>query len=531
MIGWSVETLIATTLLMLLVLAIRSPMRRAFGPQTAYALWTLPLVRLLMPPLPGEWQLSALLEPFVRGVEVMNDAALPAGLSSVAAPARFDLASMAADVAMEPPLPVASGASVTLVLLALWIAGAIMFLAYHLLSHRRFCADLLRAARTDLAVAKGDVRVIETDAADGPLAFGVFRKYVAFPGNFAEQYDEQERGLALAHELGHHARGDLLANWVALLVLAMHWFNPVAWRAFRAFRADQEMACDALVLAGHAQTLSHAYGRAIVKSARGGAVSAACHLHTINDVKGRLRMLAKIQTRSRARIAAGRTGVAAIALVALALSASGTQAADTLNAEARAGAGFDVVQVAPVAPAVPAVRAAAAAPAAPAASESPLVPPAVIPEATVPTLVRSVVAFGVQGDPAAANAAMNGKRVTKIVIVRADGSQTEQEIPDASIPRREMRSEVCGPTPDNQPTMEYREEGGKLLQIICTDRMALSNAQFERRMAERGETQAMMSLRVARGGIERDQQLSPSERAAALKGMDDAIAAVTKKAN
>ena len=36
---------------------------------------------------------------------------------------------------------------------------------------------------------------------------------------------------------------------VALLVLALNWFNPVAWVAFRAFRADQELACDAAVAA------------------------------------------------------------------------------------------------------------------------------------------------------------------------------------------------------------------------------------------------------------------------------------------
>ena len=32
-------------------------------------------------------------------------------------------------------------------------------------------------------------------------------------------------------------------------MLALNWFNPVAWLAFRAFRADQELACDAAVAA------------------------------------------------------------------------------------------------------------------------------------------------------------------------------------------------------------------------------------------------------------------------------------------
>ncbi len=296
----AIETFVATTLLMLLVLAIRGPVRKAFGAHMAYALWLLPVLRLLLPPLPGNWQLSGLIAPLTReateapavAMGVLNADTLPPGIDkSVLTQVDFEVAGHHAAAALVPPMQVAHGPSVALLLLGLWALGALAFLAYHLIAHSRYCRTLLNRARVDRTVAQGRVRVIETDAAHGPLAFGIFRKYVAFPRDFSERYDELERDLALAHELGHHVRGDLIANWVALVVLAIHWFNPIAWRAFRAFRADQEMACDALVLAGRAEALRHAYGRAIVKSAHGGAVSAACHLHTINEVKGRLRML------------------------------------------------------------------------------------------------------------------------------------------------------------------------------------------------------------------------------------------------
>src|SRR3546814_11183481 len=96
------------------------------------------------------------------------------------------------------------------------------------------------AGRVREAVADDGIRVVETDAATGPLAFGVLRKYIAFPRDFAERYDEDERDLALAHERGHHARGALIANWAAVLALAVPWSNPNAWRALRAFRANQK---------------------------------------------------------------------------------------------------------------------------------------------------------------------------------------------------------------------------------------------------------------------------------------------------
>ena len=51
MIAWLIDTLIATSFLMGLVLLIRRPVARLFGPGVAYALWALPLIRLILPPL------------------------------------------------------------------------------------------------------------------------------------------------------------------------------------------------------------------------------------------------------------------------------------------------------------------------------------------------------------------------------------------------------------------------------------------------------------------------------------------------
>ncbi|HOB15298.1 MAG TPA: M56 family metallopeptidase, partial [Novosphingobium sp.] len=48
---WLVDTLIATGALIALVLVLRRPVARWFGPGMAYALWALPLLRLVLPPL------------------------------------------------------------------------------------------------------------------------------------------------------------------------------------------------------------------------------------------------------------------------------------------------------------------------------------------------------------------------------------------------------------------------------------------------------------------------------------------------
>lgn len=513
-IAFALETFVATTLLMVLVLLIRKPVSRHFGPNIAYALWLLPVLRLALPPLPESWRATAE-APVAAASEVityyMVDPLTPADAAGAQTAA-------------------ASVASIDWIALltALWLLGSLCFLGYHLLAHRRFCTTLMRRARVERTVAEGRVHVIETDAATGPLAFGVWRKYVAFPRDFADRYDPLERNLALAHELGHHLRGDLIANWVALVVLALHWFNPVAWRAFRAFRADQELACDALVLSGRAPALRHAYGRAIVKSAHGGAVSAACHLHTVNELKGRLKMLAKHERKSRTRVTAGVAGATMLTLAGLALTASGTQAAAVLRADVGDAIGVDLRQ-APPPPPVPKPRNAPA----PASREAAKETTKTVKKVRIVTRDKDGNVTVTQSDDETI------ARVDPRHIVIRNGEVVALPAPPAIPDVPTVISAKCGGGKDQDLQIE-RRDGDKRKIIICTDRIELraADATGRARVAEAmagkhraialahadiGKRQAMFGLKMARRSVETQSDLSDAQRSAALTGIDEAI--------
>ena len=499
MIGWAIEALIASALLMAVVLVIRAPVRRHFGPGIAYALWALPVIRLLLPPLPQIH--SAAPQLLTRASETMTIYVIEPLGGSAAAPASLY-------------------SSLGPALAGLWGAGAAAFLIWHAFGHWRFCRRMIDSSTcTEHA---GDIEVIETSAASGPLAFGIFRRYVAFPRDFAERYDDDERELALLHELGHHQRGDLIANWVALAVLALHWFNPLAWRAFRAFRADQEMANDALVLAGRSAIDRHTYACAIVKAAHGGAVSAACHLHTIQDLKGRLRMLTTGR-RSRLRLTLGGTAVTALMIGGLAATASGTPAAATVRAGVEKATGIDIatidarvaakLQSAPPAP-----------PPAPAAEpegvDLPAPPPPPADLAPLPPIDGSNVVISDNGTR------KTSKRV-KIVRVDKDGnSVTEDWVGPINVP--DVRSSNCGGGDDRNMVVN-KTRGDKRIVIICNDRIervvAMSNANIEKskdiqRMAY---AHALESLHRARERVARDERMGAEAKRDALESIDDSI--------
>lgn len=296
---WAIESLIASALMMALVLIAREPVRRWFGSPLAYALWALPAIRLVLPPLPafGGGMLAA-------PIGQVGGAVLVRGIAAPSAVAGSDRSAVA-----------------LLVAVLVWVCGALAFLAFHLFGHFRFCRRIVSQATVE--ARDGGIRIVTSRAAPGPLAFGLWRRFVALP---VEAGDSEERSLVLAHEIGHHRRGDLAANWVALIVLALHWPNPLAWRAYRAFRIDQELANDAQLLAGRSAAERHAYARAIVRATQCGAIGPACHLGAIADLKRRLKMLASPPP-SRRRARSGMAVIGLACVTALGLTATVSQGA------------------------------------------------------------------------------------------------------------------------------------------------------------------------------------------------------------
>lgn len=91
-----------------------------------------------------------------------------------------------------------------------------------------------------------------------PSISGLITPTLRLPTDFAGHFNKAERELIIAHELMHWRRGDLHANVVAWLLLSTQWFNLLAWKCYTRFRADQELACDADVLARHANPTRYA---------------------------------------------------------------------------------------------------------------------------------------------------------------------------------------------------------------------------------------------------------------------------------
>lgn len=221
--GWL--ALLAFTVAVLVVAALRQPCRRAFGAERAFQLWLLPPLAVLASQLPHLAATTAALPPLVYSITT----AVGATASQANAAGRVDWRILA---------------------LLLWFVGLAVAFAAAVAAQRRYRARLRGA--TPLAGALAHRPVLLAAAADvGPALVGAWRSRIVLPADFRERYDAGEQALILAHESAHAQRGD---GWWCLLaqtLAALFWFHPFAWWALAALRHDQELACDAAVLRDH----------------------------------------------------------------------------------------------------------------------------------------------------------------------------------------------------------------------------------------------------------------------------------------
>lgn len=331
------ETLAWTGALIALVLVLRRPVARMMGPQTAYALWALPLIRLVLPPL----TLPAWLAPQNPAPEMLAPApAAPEALPLAAAPEPLVLAA----TPVSAPVPTGTGFDLFAMLadlplaniaLAVWLGGAAVFLWRRFASYFALRDALLAGAREVGRVRGrlGAVRLVETPGTAAPIAFGVLDPVIALPPGFMALPDRRARDLALAHELAHHRGGDLVINIAVQPLFALHWFNPLGHYGWLALRRDQEAACDARVIAQSSAEERAAYARLIAAFATGphlapnAALTApmACPVLGEKSIIHRLRSLSMSQLSQKRRFA-GRALLAA-GVLALPLTASISYAA------------------------------------------------------------------------------------------------------------------------------------------------------------------------------------------------------------
>lgn len=498
--AWIVQTLVSSTLLMLFVLAVRGRAARLFGARIAYGLWLLPALRMILPPLPGHRTLY--LPVFIVAPKAVEPVRIGLAPPAMAEPA-FVLPDRVR--ASLEAVPRGAGWDWPTILLAAWACGALLWFAWQMLAYRRFLTRALATA-TPLSTECG-VDVLASDAVTGPVAAGILRRRIFLPRDFLTRYSSGERRQALLHEGAHHDRLDLVANLAGLAVLACHWWNPIAHLAHRAFRADQELACDATVLDRADPGARYAYGSALVKSTSGRTPAAACALSRANEIKRRLMMIKQGRPHLSRRALGAAITIAAIG-GGLLLTATGGSAASAAHRAVTPG-----LEMPPVPP-IPPMYSAPEAPIAPAAPPAPDAAIALPMPPEPPTPIAPADRARIEA--AARDAARAGAEAARAGSDAAHAGQEAERAARAAVARIDIAAII-------RTSMDAARSG---MEAACAARGTVPADHGIEALAQcaAGRVELITAMQQARTQIARERDLTDMQRASALSAVDQSIA-------
>lgn len=271
------QWIVSSSVLILVVIALRYVLRGKLSLRMQYALWLLVLVRLLVPVSFGASDLSVMNAVPERAPTVQqgtdrqdiigerNDA--PANAGTVGIPAQSMNEAAPPDLVQNITTATVTAPTVektdwARIAKTVWLAGAaalgLVFLAVNLCFGKKLRRSRERVEETDACLP-----VYESGETDTPCLFGVAKPSIYVTPD--TRTEAETLRYALAHEQTHYRHGDNL--WAVLrgVCLALHWYNPLVWWAAELSRRDAELACDEATIRRIGESERAAYGRTLIR--------------------------------------------------------------------------------------------------------------------------------------------------------------------------------------------------------------------------------------------------------------------------
>ena len=271
------QWIVSSSVLILVVIALRYVLRGKLSLRMQYALWLLVLVRLLVPVSFGASDLSVMNAVPERAPTVQhgtykqdivgerNDA--PANAGTVGVPAQSMNEAAPPNLVQNVTTATVTAPTVektdwARIAKTVWLAGAaalgLVFLAVNLRFGKKLRRSRERVEETDACLP-----VYESDETDTPCLFGVAKPSIYVTPD--TRTEAETLRYALAHEQTHYRHGDNL--WAVLrgVCLALHWYNPLVWWAAELSRRDAELACDEATIRRIGESERAAYGRTLIR--------------------------------------------------------------------------------------------------------------------------------------------------------------------------------------------------------------------------------------------------------------------------
>ena len=142
---------------------------------------------------------------------------------------------------------------------AVWAVGVAVLAVHGVVGYIRLKRRVALACKTPDGYYSGACVAV-------PFTLGVVRPRIYMP----DHVQGAARQAVLLHEQTHIRRHDTLTKPLFYAVACLHWFNPLAWLAFRELSHDMEAACDEAAVRGRSLPERSAYCASLLQFATQG---------------------------------------------------------------------------------------------------------------------------------------------------------------------------------------------------------------------------------------------------------------------
>ena len=274
-------------ILILAVIVIRALAINMLPKKAFNALWGISVVRLMIPfSIPSMFSVYSLIGSHAPGNSSQAIRVLPIGASGQAA---------------SMPDSITNAVSAWTIV---WVAGVLVCAVFFSLAYWKCRKEFQTSIPVGndftenwLSVHQQGRRISirQSGRFSAPLTYGILHPVILMPTSTKwENTDSLE--YVLAHEYVHIRRFDSIRKLVLIVVLCVHWFNPLVWVMYILANRDIELSCDEAVVRFFGENTKAAYARALIsmEETRSGLIP-LCSSFSKNAIEERITAIMKIK--------------------------------------------------------------------------------------------------------------------------------------------------------------------------------------------------------------------------------------------
>ena len=274
-------------ILILAVIVIRALAINMLPKKAFNALWWISVVRLMIPfSIPSAFSVYSLMGSHAPGNGSQAIRVLPIGASGQAA---------------SMPDSITNAVSTWTVV---WAAGVLVCAVFFNLAYWKCRKEFQTSIPVGndftenwLSVHQQGRRISirQSGRFSAPLTYGVLHPVILMPTS-TKWENTDSLAYVLAHEYVHIRRFDSIRKLVLIVVLCVHWFNPLVWVMYILANRDIELSCDEAVVRFFGENTKAAYARALIsmEETRSG-LTPLCSSFSKNAIEERITAIMKIK--------------------------------------------------------------------------------------------------------------------------------------------------------------------------------------------------------------------------------------------